>query len=115
MVPLKPDDTHCMLGVTFADLYRPKNDRYPAHTVRGFAGLPRLGIFSLFRFLPQEIQHYFKDGARPEEVKISDEHWSLVTRSCCKVMCHEIGHMFGLPHCIYHECLMNGANQDVLD
>lgn len=25
MVPWKPDDTHCMLGVTFADLYRPKN------------------------------------------------------------------------------------------
>ena len=30
-------------------------------------------------------------------------------------MCHEIGHMFGLPHCIYHECLMNGANQDALN
>lgn len=30
-------------------------------------------------------------------------------------MCHEIGHMFGLPHCIYYECLMNGANQDTLD
>ncbi len=25
MAPLKPSDTHCMLGITFADLYRPKN------------------------------------------------------------------------------------------
>jgi len=26
----------------------------------------------------------------------------------CHVMAHEIGHMFGLYHCIYYECLMNG-------
>ena len=25
-------------------------------------------------------------------------------------MVHEIGHMFGLEHCIYYSCLMNGAN-----
>jgi archaemetzincin len=28
----------------------------------------------------------------------------------CHVMAHEIGHMFGLYHCIYYECLMNGIN-----
>ena len=25
-------------------------------------------------------------------------------------MTHEIGHMFGLKHCIYYECTMNGSN-----
>ena len=25
-------------------------------------------------------------------------------------MTHEIGHMFGIRHCIYYECGMNGAN-----
>ena len=25
-------------------------------------------------------------------------------------MAHELGHMFGLKHCIYYECLMNGLN-----
>ena len=25
-------------------------------------------------------------------------------------MVHEIGHMFGLKHCIYYECTMNGTN-----
>jgi archaemetzincin len=25
-------------------------------------------------------------------------------------MVHEIGHMFGLRHCIYYSCIMNGSN-----
>ena len=25
-------------------------------------------------------------------------------------MVHEIGHIFGLMHCIYYECIMNGSN-----
>ncbi len=25
-------------------------------------------------------------------------------------MTHEIGHMFGLKHCIYYECTINGSN-----
>ena len=25
-------------------------------------------------------------------------------------MIHEIGHMFGLKHCIYFSCIMNGSN-----
>ena len=27
----------------------------------------------------------------------------------CHVMVHEITHLFGLRHCIYYECLMNGV------
>ena len=32
---------------------------------------------------------------------------NLLMRSC-HIMTHELGHMFGLKHCIYYECLMNG-------
>ena len=28
----------------------------------------------------------------------------------CRVMAHELAHMFGLKHCIYYECMMNGGN-----
>jgi len=24
-------------------------------------------------------------------------------------MAHELGHMFGLTHCVYYNCLMNGS------
>ena len=25
-------------------------------------------------------------------------------------MMHEVSHMFGLKHCVYYKCLMNGSN-----
>jgi len=31
---------------------------------------------------------------------------------CAKVLCHELGHLFGLKHCVWHECLMGGSNGD---
>jgi len=35
---------------------------------------------------------------------------SLLFKRSCKVLAHEIGHIFGIHHCIYHQCLMNGSN-----
>ena len=28
------------------------------------------------------------------------------------IICHEIGHMFGMLHCTYYKCIMNGTNSD---
>eukprot|EP01084_Bolivina_argentea_P054436 99825_1 len=33
----------------------------------------------------------------------------FISRSI-KVLLHEIGHLFGLKHCVYFDCLMNGSN-----
>ncbi len=39
---------------------------------------------------------------------ISAEKSTLLVRAC-KLMCHEISHMFGIRHCIFYNCLMNGS------
>jgi archaemetzincin len=31
---------------------------------------------------------------------------------CAKVLCHELGHLFGLSHCVWFQCLMCGSNGD---
>lgn len=31
-------------------------------------------------------------------------------KKTCSVICHEIAHTFGLEHCIYYRCIMNGSN-----
>lgn len=38
----------------------------------------------------------------------------LLERSC-KVLSHEIGHMMGIAHCTYYECLMNGSGHLIED
>ena len=35
---------------------------------------------------------------------------NYIFNSCCKVLTFEIGHLFGIKHCIYWQCRMNGAN-----
>ena len=34
----------------------------------------------------------------------------LILRRSCKVLAHETCHMFGIEHCIWYRCLMNGSN-----
>ncbi|KAL1524615.1 hypothetical protein AB1Y20_019504 [Prymnesium parvum] len=35
---------------------------------------------------------------------------SLTLRRCALVLCHEVGHLFGIKHCIWGRCIMNGSN-----
>jgi archaemetzincin len=35
---------------------------------------------------------------------------TLMLKRAAKVLTHEIGHMFGMAHCVYFECNMNGSN-----
>jgi len=31
-------------------------------------------------------------------------------RRCGMVLCHEVGHLYGIKHCVYASCIMNGSN-----
>jgi archaemetzincin len=33
-------------------------------------------------------------------------------RSCYKILTHEICHLFGMDHCVFFQCVMNGSNHD---
>jgi len=93
---LLPADGFAILGITMQDLYPDPAWNY----VFGQASLrDRAGIYSFARYDP-----LFRGKKRT-----ADEKESLLLRSL-GVLLHETGHMFGMAHCIYYRCLMNGAN-----
>lgn len=93
---LLPNDAYCALAITMADLY-PADDW---NFVFGQASLrERVGVYSFVRYDPG-----FYGEAR------GDGTGKLILRRSCKVLAHETGHMFGMQHCIYFRCLMNGSN-----
>jgi archaemetzincin len=90
-----PDDAYCVLGITVSDLYPD-----PAwNFVFGQASLrDRIGVYSFARYDP---------GFYGEQVEDAEK---LLLRRSCKVLAHETAHMFGIEHCIFFHCLMNGSN-----
>lgn len=36
--------------------------------------------------------------------------WQVLLERCCKLVTHEVVHLFGIMHCVYSRCLMNGSN-----
>jgi archaemetzincin len=78
-------------------------DLYPAESwnfVFGYASLSeRVGVYSFARYDPA----FHGQPRGPKTNK-------LILRRGLKVMAHELGHMFGLEHCTYYSCVMNGTN-----
>lgn len=86
------------IGVTMEDI----TNRDDWNFVYGLAAMTEgVGVFSLHRFAPSF------NGERCATAADEDR---LVVERACKVVCHELGHLFGLKHCINRTCLMNGAN-----
>ena len=91
-----PQDAVCYLAITMADLYPDEQWNF----VFGQASLSdRVGVYSMVRYFPG-----FWGGPRHE----GDD--TLALRRSCKVLVHEVGHIFGLAHCITYRCTMNGSN-----
>ena len=81
-----PPDAFCMLGITTIDLYPDPSWNF----VFGQAALrDRVGVYSFARYA---------DGS------------NLLFRRSCKVIAHETSHVFGIEHCIYFRCVVNGSN-----
>ncbi|KAI5929089.1 Archaemetzincin-2 [Manis javanica] len=114
----KPGDAFCIVGITMIDLY----PRDSWNFVFGQASLTDgVGIFSFARYgsgfyssrsegrvkklqkMPSHDYSVFDDYYTPEATG------ALLLRSC-KTLTHEIGHIFGLRHCQWLSCLMQGSN-----
>ncbi|HVP11904.1 MAG TPA: archaemetzincin [Phycisphaerae bacterium] len=91
-----PDDAFALLGITMTDLYPQESWNF----VFGQASLrDRVGVYSFARYDPR----FYGD-------KLPKDWQTLMLRRSCKVLAHETAHMFGIEHCIYYRCLMNGSN-----
>ncbi len=91
-----PADAFCVLAITMEDLYPEPSWNF----VFGQASLrERVGVYSFARYDP---------GFYGQE-RGKDYERVLLLRSC-RVLVHETAHMFGLQHCIYFRCVLNGSN-----
>ncbi|MFL5766203.1 MAG: archaemetzincin [Bacteroidia bacterium] len=87
-----PEDAICMMAITEKDIY----PEFSWNFVFGLSSFKdKIGVTSLFRFSDQQV-------TRPDD--------QLFLERLIKVSSHEIGHLFGLKHCINAICSMNGTN-----
>ena len=86
--PRLPGDAVAYLAVTNRDLWSG-----PLNFVFGLASYrDRVGVYSLARYAT-------KGASEPRQL-----------RRACQVLAHETGHMFGISHCVFYRCAMNGSN-----
>jgi archaemetzincin len=91
-----PDDAVTLVAVTMSDLYPGEGWNY----VFGQALLRgRVGVYSLARHFPA-----FWD--EPDSMEARRQ----ALRRSLKLVSHEVGHTFGLEHCVTWRCNMNGSN-----
>lgn len=89
-----PKHVYCMMGVLNTDIYNKDEWNF----VFGLAStIHRTGVFSFARY----DERFFDPEAREDNEQIEYR--------ACRVMTHEMGHMFGMKHCIFNNCLMNGS------
>ena len=88
-------ETYAVLGVTMVDLYPGVNWSWCFGWANFGSGS---GVFSFCRYPPS-----YKDN------RLVYGDYDYVPLAC-HTMAHEICHMFGMHHCVFYECLMNGYN-----
>ena len=88
----KPLNRIALMGLSELDLYPKPEWNY----VFGLASYhDKVGVSSIYRL---------QDG------ELTAENFNLCLSRLLKISSHEIGHMFGLHHCINANCVMNGTN-----
>ncbi|KAL2078085.1 hypothetical protein ACEWY4_025770 [Coilia grayii] len=114
----KPRDAFCIVGITMIDLYPKESWNF----VFGQASLTEgMGVFSFARYDDNFYNHNYagrlRRGSKPKpgDYSVFSNYYippvtGTLLRRSCKVVSHEIGHIFGLKHCQWLSCVMQGSN-----
>ncbi|XP_004374248.1 archaemetzincin-2 isoform X1 [Trichechus manatus latirostris] len=114
----KPENAFCVVGITMIDLY----PRDSWNFVFGQASLTDgVGIFSFARYGSDFYSSHYEGKVKKLEKSSSSEYsvfdnyyipeiTSIFLLRSCKTLTHEIGHIFGMRHCQWLSCLMQGSN-----
>jgi predicted Zn-dependent protease len=113
-----------LVAVTMCDLYDSPQDLFVCGMARGMS---QVAIFSFARYDPcitfshstwYDVLHldYSPASRSSQSLTISPAHaitpqvrHQIVLQRSCQLISHEIGHLFGLAHCVYFDCTMNGS------
>ena len=112
LISLIPSDAYCMIGISKEDIY----PREGWNFCFGLASVSnRVGVFSFARYDPNFCDDDTESGEEESscsetELETIVSNKSMLHYRSCRVMAHEICHMFGIKHCIYYNCMMNGSN-----
>ena len=130
-----PHENFCIMGITMQDLYDGPQDLFCAGMA---AGGSKVAVFSFARYHPTlrmsplhwwdygyqttcGTYSYFEPEERPKglaaqpPVQLSGRGTVEFLRRASKLVNHELGHLYGLDHCIYYNCLMRGTGHLVED
>ncbi|SDJ81618.1 archaemetzincin [Chryseobacterium jejuense] len=92
LIKRKPKDAIVFMGITERDLFPRPDWNY----VFGLASYENgVGVTSMYRFA---------NG------RLTDSNFNESLLRLMKISSHEIGHMFGISHCLNANCVMNGTN-----
>jgi len=90
----------------FATLSIMADDLYPYDTWNFCYGWAEYkggsGVFSLARYDPKFSDPDYDNADRDD----------LILIRACRILTHEMTHMFGIFHCIFYKCAMNGINTE---
>ena len=87
------------------DIYKPS-----FNYLFGLASLAAgVSVFSFHRQDPANVACEFWNGTKDGVTRLPGDEEKLVRRASA-TLCHELGHTFGLKHCVYYQCLMQGSN-----
>lgn len=106
-------DVLVRVAVTMADLYPGEEWNFVYGQALVMDGL---GMFSFARYTDDESFPVLMsaDGDITVQPLVESQHGAGPTQTIlyrtCKVVCHEVGHLFGIEHCVYFECLLCGCN-----